>query len=69
MDPIHPITPGSSPIERLGRLPVQAPERITRDRDRPSRDGGRQRRRQPPPEPPPQRGEDDEGRPRIDVRV
>ncbi|HSZ05547.1 MAG TPA: hypothetical protein VK778_10155 [Solirubrobacteraceae bacterium] len=42
-------------------------ERITRERDRPSRDGRQRRRPQPPPQP--ERGGEDDGRPHIDVRV
>jgi len=73
MDPIHPITPGPSPIS--ARLPVEPLERITRERDRPARDEGQRRRRQPPPEldsassPQGEHGEDDDGRPHVDVRA
>ncbi len=66
MDPIHPIVPGPLPIPR-GMPPVDRLERISRERDRPSKDR-RQPKRQPPPAPP-ERGEDDDGRPHVDVRV
>ena len=68
MDPIHPIAPGAPSIGRAERAPVQSAERISRERDRPS-----QQRREPAPRrkpPPPQQpGEDDDERPRVDVRV
>jgi hypothetical protein len=71
MDPIHPITPGPLPVSGL---PVQPLERITRERDRPSKDSQQRRRRtlkgtgEPPPAVDP--GEDDQDeRPRIDVRA
>jgi len=66
MDPIHPIVPGPLPIPR-GMLPVDRLERVSRERDRPSKDR-KQPRRQPPPQPP-ESGEDDDGRPHVDVRV
>ena len=47
MDPIHPITPGPPTISSANRPAVQSLERITRERDRPSKDAQeRQRRRQ-----------------------
>jgi hypothetical protein len=67
VDPIHPIAPGPPAVSRSARLPVQPLERITRERDRPSRD--RQQRRRPEPPPEPERGDDDGGHPHIDVRV
>jgi len=68
MDPIHPIAPGPPRISPAARLPVDPLERITRERDRPSRDA-QQRKRREPPAPPPERGEDDGGHPHVDVRV
>jgi hypothetical protein len=68
VDPIHPITPGPAPVAR-GRLPVQPLERITRERDRPSREQQQQRRRRPPPPSDPHPHDDDDDRPRIDVRA
>jgi hypothetical protein len=47
---------------------VEPLERITRERDRPSKDGRRRRRREPAPAPAIDPGEDD-GRPHIDVRA
>jgi len=67
VDPIHPIAPGPPAISPATRLPVAPLERITRERDRPSRDGRQRRRPQPPPQP--ERGGEDDGRPHIDVRV
>jgi hypothetical protein len=67
VDPIHPIAPGPPRISPAARLPVEPLERITRERDRPSKDGQQRRRREPPP-PAPDLGEDD-GRPHIDVRA
>ncbi len=67
MDPIHPIAPGPPAIPPRGAPPVQRLERITRERDRPSRDREERRRREPPPAP--ERGEDDGEHPHIDVRV
>ena len=74
MDPIHPITPGPPTISAASRPAVQSLERITRERDRPSKDAQeRQRRRQREAEVVPDSGGDDEpddgGRPHIDVRV
>jgi hypothetical protein len=74
MDPIHPITPGPPTISSANRPAVQSLERITRERDRPSKDAQeRQRRRQREAEVVPDSGEDaepdDGGRPHIDVRV
>lgn len=69
MDPIHPIAPGPPLIPR-GTRPVERLERISRERDRPARDGQERRRReQPPLPPPPGERDDDDGRPHIDVRV
>jgi hypothetical protein len=67
MDPIHPIAPGPPAIVP-GAPPVQRAERISRERDRPSREREERRRREPPP-PPPERGEDDGEHPHIDVRA
>jgi hypothetical protein len=67
MDPIQPITPGLSRIAPASGLPVDPLERISRERDRPSRDP--QRRRREPPPPPPAPREDDDGHPHVDVRV
>jgi len=48
---------------------VEPLERITRERDRPSKDGQQRRRREsPPPGRAPEQDEDD-GRPHIDVRA
>ncbi|MGO9320987.1 MAG: hypothetical protein ACLQBY_09335 [Solirubrobacteraceae bacterium] len=69
MDPIHPISPGPPRISPAARLPVEPLERISRERDRPSRDAQQRKRRQPPPDPDPDRGEDDGEHPHIDVRV
>jgi hypothetical protein len=66
MDPIHPIAPGPPAIPPSAAPPVQRLERITRERDRLSRDR-QQRRREPPPEP--ERGEDDGEHPHVDVRA
>lgn len=69
MDPINPITPGPLPISQL---PVQPLERITRERDRPAKDGQQRRRREPPPPLESQADDEDggeDGRPRIDVRA
>jgi hypothetical protein len=51
------------------RLPVEPLERISRERDRPSKDAQQRRRREPPPPPLPQREDDDGEHPHIDVRV
>jgi hypothetical protein len=75
VDPIHPIAPGPPSLSPAARLPVERLERISRERDRPSKDAQQRRHRQPPaaPEIPPDDSEDggpeDEGRPHIDVRV
>jgi hypothetical protein len=65
MDPIQPITPGAHRILPASGLPVDALERISRERDRPSRDPQRRRRELPPPPAP----REDDGHPHVDVRV
>lgn len=67
MDPIQPIAPGTSAISRMERPPVERLEKITRERDRPSREG-RGRKRQPPPPEHDEPGEKGPG-PHIDVRA
>jgi hypothetical protein len=69
VDPIHPIAPGPRPLSRAERAPVQRLERISRERDRPSKDQREGKRRQPPRESAAEPGEDDEERPHIDVRA
>jgi hypothetical protein len=73
MDPIHPITPGPSPIAR-GSVPVERLQRISRERDRRNKDPlARDRKPQPgysgtgaePPEEPPE----EDGSSHIDVRA
>ena len=66
MDPIAPITQGSSAISRVGRTPVQRLERVTRERDRPAKERQQGERRKPASDIP---AEEDDGRPHIDVRV
>jgi hypothetical protein len=67
MDPINPIAPGppsaaTPPVERLPR--------ISRERDRPARERRSGARREPSPTPADEGvGKDEEGRPRVDVRV
>jgi hypothetical protein len=68
VDPIHPIAPGPPRISPASGLPVDPLERITRERDRPSKDGQQRKRRESPPTPAPELGEDD-GRPHVDVRA
>jgi len=70
MDPLHPIAPGP-PTRASGRPPIERVERVSRERDRPEKDGQRPDRR-PPKQPDPldvraEEGED--GLPHIDVRV
>jgi hypothetical protein len=67
VDPIHPIAPGPPSISQ--RPPVEPLERITRERDRPSRDAQQRKRRESSATPVPELGVDDEGRPHVDVRV
>jgi hypothetical protein len=67
MDPIHPIAPGPPRISPAARLPVDPLERISRERDRPAKDGRQRQRPQPPPQP--ARGPDDGEHPHVDVRV
>ena len=68
MDPIHPISPGPPAVPHGGPPPVDRLERISRDRDRPSRENAGKRRRPPAPPPPPDEDGGDERRPRIDIR-
>ncbi len=68
MDPIHPIAPGPLPVP-AGLTPLDRLPRVSRERDRPPRERREHPRDEPPPEPPSERGEDDEGRPHIDIRA
>jgi len=67
VDPIHPITPGPPSVARLESQPVERLERISRERDRPSRDAPERKRRERPPDP--DSDEDDGGHGHIDVRA
>jgi hypothetical protein len=67
MDPIHPIAPGVPSI--VARLPVEPLERISRERDRPSKDSQRRRRREPPPSHEHEHDGEDDERPHIDVHA
>ena len=70
MDPINPIVPGSSSLPSVGPPRVERLPRISRERDRPRREREQRERRQAAPsdeELPP--GEDDQGRPHLDIRV
>jgi hypothetical protein len=67
MDPIHPIAPGPPLIAT--RLPVEPLERISRERDRPSKDSQRRRRREPPPSHEHEHDGEDDERPHIDVHA
>lgn len=69
MDPIHPIAPGPPAIPPGGAPPVERPQRITRERDRPAREERQRKRREPPPAPESEPRGDDEERPHVDVRV
>jgi hypothetical protein len=69
MDPIHPIAPGPA-LPTAATPPVERLARISRERDRPAHERPAPRRREPPrAAPDEQDGEDDGGRPRVDVRV
>jgi len=65
MDPIHPIASGP----RAPTPPVERLERISRERDRPAHERPAQRRRKPPAPVEDLGPEDEDGRPRVDVRV
>lgn len=73
MDPIQPLGHGPlAPIARKGRQPVDRAEPISRERDRPSREAEERRRRKEMADQADragQTGEDDDGRPHIDVRA
>ena len=70
MDPIHPIAPGPPAFPSAATPPVERLARISRERDRPARERPPQARRKPPPAPADEHGpEDEDGRPRVDVRV
>jgi hypothetical protein len=71
VDPIHPIAPGPPAISRTRHLPVERLERITRERDRPSKERQERERGRRPAAEESQAGEDDDGDgPRhIDVRA
>ena len=73
MDPIHPIAPGPPLIARGATIPVERLERVSRERDRPNHEDrqsqdGRARRKAPDPGDD-GFGEEDDGRPHVDVRV
>jgi hypothetical protein len=68
VDPIERLSPSSGALPSRSAPPVERLQRVSRERDRPPRE----RPSAPPREPAPEQsedGEDDEGRPRIDVRV
>jgi hypothetical protein len=70
VDPIQPITPG--PLTGLGRTvraPVERPERVSRERDRPAKDGGQRKHRDTPAPESQKPPASDDGRPHIDVRA
>jgi hypothetical protein len=69
MDSIHPITPSANTLSSAGPPPVDRLPRISRDRDRPPQDRPSARRREPAGTPELEDGEDEDGRPRVDVRV
>jgi len=70
MDPIQPLGHGPlAPIARKGRQPVDRAEPISRERDRPSREAEERRRRKEMDDQAGQTGEDEDGRPHIDVRA
>lgn len=70
MDPIPPITSGSSAISRIERTPVERLERVSRERDRPAKEREERKRRESSPDIQQEWGpEEDDGRPHIDVRV
>jgi hypothetical protein len=78
VDPIHPIAPGPPAVPpRVGSAPVERLERVSRERDRPSREEQRQEQerrrraaaRQNPPGGGPGSDEEGEGPRHIDVRV
>ena len=73
MDPLHPIAPGPPPI---ATPPVERLERITRERDRPTRDESQRERRRARDRTDRSEGDAEHGEPRddgehphIDVRV
>jgi hypothetical protein len=68
MDPIIPIVPG---LPSAATPPVERLPRISRDRDRPARERRSGPRREPPPAPGAEDDdpENEDGRPRVDVRV
>lgn len=69
MDPIPPIAPGPPGFRGQGSLPVDRLERVSRERDRPSREGRQQPRRGKPDATRDREPPDEDGRPHIDVRV
>ncbi len=69
VDPIHPITPGPPSVARLESQPVERLERVSRERDRPSRDGGERKPRERTAAPEDEHEQDDGEHPHIDIRV
>lgn len=70
MDPIQPIAPGPlTGLARTVRAPVERPERVSRERDRPAKDGGQRKRHDGPTPKSQEPPASDEGRPHIDVRA
>ena len=70
MDPIQPLGHGrSAPIARMGRQPVDRAERVSRDRDRPSREAEERGRRKASTDQPQPPDDQEDERPHIDVRA
>jgi hypothetical protein len=70
VDPIQPIMPGPPPISQIDRSPVEPPQRMARERDRPSKDTQQRARREPQEqEQELERDPDDGEHPHIDVRA
>jgi len=69
MDPIHPITPGPPAIPRAAVPPVDRLKRISRERDRPSKDAQQKERREPMGADGHEDQGEDDGRPHIDIRA
>ena len=69
MDPIHPIAPGPPAIPRTAVPPVGRLPKVSREGDRPAADSEQRRRRRREEQPSRYDDGEDDGRPRIDVRV
>jgi hypothetical protein len=70
VDPIQPISPGPlTGLARMGRSPVERPQRVSRERDRPAKDGEERKRRGAPMTEAPEPHDAEDEHLHIDIRA